>query len=73
MRLIVVTNCYTFVTPPAARHMSDWPSLLPLSSRTAIARARWLWREYRTPNQDNPLMKGIVPDSEYGRPVLCVV
>jgi Fe-Mn family superoxide dismutase len=41
----------------------------------------WAWLSYHTdaglfisttPNQDNPLMKGIVPDEEYGRPVLCL-
>jgi Fe-Mn family superoxide dismutase len=41
----------------------------------------WAWLSYRddtglfistTPNQDNPVMKGIVPDEEYGRPVLCL-
>jgi Fe-Mn family superoxide dismutase len=41
----------------------------------------WAWLAYRkdaglfvctTPNQDNPMMKGIVPEAEYGRPILCL-
>lgn len=41
----------------------------------------WAWLSYEmprglfistTPDQDCPLMKGIVPDHEYGRPILCV-
>lgn len=41
----------------------------------------WVWLSYRkdaglfistTPGQENPLMHGIVPDSEYGRPILCL-
>jgi Fe-Mn family superoxide dismutase len=41
----------------------------------------WAWLSYRkddglfistTANQENPLMHGIVPDNEYGRPILCL-
>jgi superoxide dismutase len=41
----------------------------------------WAWLSYdskrglfisTTPNEDNPLMKGLVPESEHGRPVLCL-
>jgi Fe-Mn family superoxide dismutase len=52
-----------FADAAAKRFGSGWAWLILRDGKLAIT---------STPNQDNPLMKGIVPDSETGTPILGV-
>jgi Fe-Mn family superoxide dismutase len=52
-----------FATAAATRFGSGWAWLIVRDNKLAIT---------STPNQDNPLMDGIVPDAELGTPILGV-